>query len=164
MANHMDETISIQSEEESEVELGERNASVRAQLTAERAAGPFTRSGLQAEVDQAQAEAERAFHAAEKAKAQARDRKDEIDEWKTWYNSLPEDEKEAGLAKLQSEIKWRAAELEVLTPEISDLLAAQASALGDLELAQQRLSAFEAGVFDRPVEEDPRLVGLFQSR
>jgi hypothetical protein len=106
---------------------------------------------------QAQREAERAATAAEKAKAQASRRKKEIDEWKAWYNSLPEDEKAVGLVKLQSEIKWRAAELDILTPQISELLAAQAAAVGNLELAQQRLRAFEAGVFERPIDEDPRL-------
>lgn len=156
----MNDTIAIVSETEEVKSLGERLAEVRAQLEAERAAGPFTLSGLQAEVAQAQAEAERTYTAAQSAKAQASRRKDEIDEWKAWYNSLPEDEKEVGMVKLQSEIKWRAAELEVLTPQIRDLLAAQATAVGNLELAQQRLTAFEAGVFERSIEEDPRFLHL----
>lgn len=157
----MDDPISNVSEAEAEVKrLAERIANVQAQLEAERAAGPFTLSGLQAEVAKAREKAERAFAAAEKGKARANKRKDEIDEWKAWYNSLPDDEKVAGLGKLQSEIRWRAAELEILTPQIRDLLAAQATALGNMELAQQRLTAFEVGVYERPVEDDPRLTNL----
>jgi multidrug efflux pump subunit AcrA (membrane-fusion protein) len=156
----MNDTFSGVSETEEVKPLEERLAEVRAQLEAERSAGPFTLSGLQTDVAQAQAEAERAYAAAQRAKAQASKRKDEIDEWKAWYNSRPEDEKEVDMAKLQGEIKWRAAELEVLTPQIRDLLTAQASAAGNLELAQQRLTAFEAGVFEKPIEEDPRFLHL----
>jgi len=156
----MDDTNVTVSDTEDAKPLAERVAEVRAQLEAERAAGPFTLSGLQVELAQAQSEAERAATAAEKAKAQASRRKKEIDEWKAWYNSLLEDEKAIGLVKLQSEIKWRAAELDILTPQISELLAAQATAVGNLELAQQRLRAFEAGVFERPIDEDPRLLHI----
>jgi chromosome segregation ATPase len=161
----MNDTGSFSSETGVDVRsLEERVAELRAQLEAERAAGPFTLGGLKAELAQAQAEVERASAAAEKAKAQARKRKDEIDAWKAWYNGLAEDEQEVGMAKLQSEIKWRAAELETLTPQISDLLATQAQAVGELQLAQQKLIAFEAGVFDRPIEEDPRLVFISKTR
>jgi hypothetical protein len=159
----MSDPILMSSDTEAVKPLAERIAEVRAQLEAERATGPFTLSKLQAELVEAQIEAERAATAAEKAKSQASKRKDEIDEWKAWYNSRPEDEKEVSLVKLQSEIKWRAVELEVLTPQISNLLAAQATAVGNLELAQQRLRAFEAGVFERPIEEDPRLTILQSS-
>ena len=159
----MNDPILMSSDTEAVKPLAERIAEVRAQLEAERAAGPFTLSKLQAELAEAQIEAERAATAAEKAKAQASKRKDEIDEWKAWYNSRPEDEKEVSLVKLQSEIKWRAVDLEVLTPQISNLLAAQATALGNLELAQQRLRAFEVGVFERPLAEDPRLAALQSS-
>lgn len=159
----MNDSILMSSDTEAVRPLAERIAEVRAQLVAERAAGPFTLSGLQAELAQAQNESERAVTAAEKAKTRASKRKDEIDEWKAWYNSLPEDEKAVGLAKLQSEIKWRAAELEALTPQISKLLAAQATAVGDLEMVQQRLRAFEAGVFERPLAEDARLTVLQSS-
>lgn len=156
----MDDTTLIVSDTEEAKPLAERMAEVRAQLETERAAGPFTQSGLQAELAQAQTEVERTATAADRAKTQASKRKKEIDEWKAWYNGLPEDEKAVGLSKLQSEIKWRAGELEALTPQISDLLTAQATAVGNLELAQQRLRAFEAGVFERPLDEDPRLVKL----
>lgn len=142
------------------LDLEKRVELVRSDIVAERAMGVPDREQLQAEHAQALIYANKAITAAEAGKAEAKRRKKEIDDWKDWYNNLPEEEKEVGLAKLQSEIAWRAAELERLTPKITELLINQANAQGALEVAQQRLSAFEAGIYERPVEEDPRLIAV----
>lgn len=141
-------------------EAVKRLKEVRKALERERAGGELTKDNLQMAVTAAQREVETNGAAADRAKRKATQLKREIDEWKSWFANLPADEQETGLVTLQSEIKWRAAELDKLTPQIADLLAVAAHAVSQLELANQQRVAFEAGVFDRPLDEDPRLISL----
>lgn len=135
-------------------------ADVRARLEAERAAGPPDREELQTKLTLAQAEADKAQVALDQTKELAKQRKREIDEWKSWYDQQPEEEKESALAKLLNEVTWRAAELEGLGPKITQAAQALINATAPVEAAKQQLAAFDAGVHLRPLEEDPRLQTL----
>jgi chromosome segregation ATPase len=130
---------------------------LRAQIKAERAEGLPEPPVLRADVARAQAQLEKAQAELSQAKALSRKRKDEIDEWKAWYEKLPDAEKPAGLITLQSEINWRAAELDSNGQRINSLMLAELEAMGAFEKANQKLAAVEAGVHKLPVEKDPRL-------
>lgn len=130
---------------------------VRAQIKAERAQGVPDISVLRAEVAAAQSRLEQVQSELKQAKALSRKRKNEIDEWKAWYKKLPDAEEPAGLVSLQNEIDWRAAELNANGQTINQLMLSEIEAAGTFELAQQKLAAFEAGVYKLPVEKDPRL-------
>ena len=137
-------------------------AGLQKQLEAERVGGPPTRARLQATLEQAEDDLERLEAETEKAKRRSKKRKREIDEWKTWYANQAGIDKTAARAKLDSEITWRAAEINALEARIAQLVADDLAAEGRLEQARHQLAALEAGVYDRPVEEDPRLVSLME--
>ncbi len=137
-------------------------ADMRKQFEAERAGGPPTRAGLQAALEQAEDDIERLEAETEKAKQQSKKRKREIDEWKAWYNNQAGIDKTAARAKLDSEITWRAAEINALEARIAQLVADDLEAEGRVEQARHQMTALEAGVYDRPIKEDPRLVGVLE--
>ncbi len=132
---------------------------IRAQVKAEREQGVPDVSVLQADVSAAEAELAKVQSELEQAKALSRKRKDEIDEWKGWYEKLPHEEKPAGLVNLQNEINWRAAELDANGQKINELMLSEIEATGMFEMAKQKLMVFEAGVHELPIEKDPRLKG-----
>jgi hypothetical protein len=131
--------------------------SLRALIIAEREEGIHDPSVLQAEIDQARFNWEKSQLELSQAKGLSRKRKDEIDEWKAWYDRLSMDEKLAGLERLQNEIKWRAAELDANGKKINDLILAELEARGALEMAKLKLEAFLAGAHKLPIHKDPRL-------
>ena len=132
---------------------------IKAQVKAERKGAPPSLGALQADMSMAQGRVEKVQSELSQAKALSRKRKDEIDEWKGWYEKLPEEEKSAGLVTLNNEIKWRATDLDVNGQKINELMLAEIEAMGALEMANQKLAAFRAGVHKLPVEKDPRLKG-----
>ena len=133
---------------------------IKAQVKAEREQDPPSLESLQAAVSSAQGRLDKVQSELSQAKALSRKRKDEIDEWKGWYAKLPEQEKPAGLTSLNNEINWRAAELDSNGQKINELMMAEIDAMGILEMANQKLAAFEAGVHKLPIEKDPRLKGV----
>jgi predicted nuclease with TOPRIM domain len=133
---------------------------IKAQVKAEHEQEPPSLETLQADVSTAQSRLEKVQSELSQAKALSRKRKDEIDEWKGWYAKLPEEEKPAGLVNLNNEINWRAAELDTNGQKINELMLAEIEATGAVEMANQKLAAFEAGVHKLPVEKDPRLKGV----
>jgi len=130
---------------------------IKAQVKAERKQEPPSLDALRADVSMAQGRLEKVQSELSQAKALSRKRKDEIDEWKGWYAKLPEQEKPAGLASLNNEINWRAAELDSNGQKINELMLTEIEAMGAFEMANQKLAAFEAGVYKLPIEKDPRL-------
>ena len=84
----------------------------------------------------------------------------EIDEWKLWYERLPENGKPLGALKLKIEVDQRAAEIDSVGKQIDQLRLSERQAWGELEHAKQRLAAFQASVYQLPLKEDPRLKGL----
>jgi hypothetical protein len=63
-------------------------------------------------------------------------------------------------ARLDVEIDWRGAEINIVEAKIGELETRKWQSRERLELAEQRLAALEAGVYDRPLAEDPRLLDL----
>jgi hypothetical protein len=131
---------------------------IRALIKAEREEGIHDPFVLQAEIDRARLNWEKAQSELSQSKGLSRKRKDEIDEWKAWYEKLSLDEKPAGLERLQSEIKWRAAELDANGRKINDLILAEMESREALEMAKLKLEAFHAGVHKLPLNKDPRLI------
>lgn len=93
-------------------------------------------------------------------KAKAKQFKREVDDWKQWFHTLPGINRAVQLAKLQSEIQWRSAAIAAAEAQISTLSQAQLAAQDTLERARQQLAALDAGVFERPLSEDPRLLAV----
>lgn len=133
---------------------------LRDQLEKERAEGPLAAEALKAAIQDAQAQVDRIQAEINEAKSLAKKRKREIDEWKLWYQGLPGIDKTAEWAKLKNEIDWRGAEINTLQEQISILETKKWTATGVLETARIRLAAFEEGVYDRPLDDDLRLVAL----
>lgn len=133
---------------------------MRAQLQAEREAGLPSESQLRAALDAAQAEISRLADAIASAKAQAKRRKTEVDEWKQWYYNQPGLDKTTELDKLNGEIAWRAAAIDTLQNQIAGLDVAYLNALNMAETLKHQLAALEAGAHLMPVEQDPRLLSL----
>lgn len=133
---------------------------IRVRIKAERAEAIHDPSIIQAEIERVRLNWEKVQSELDQAKGLSRKRKDEIDEWKTWYEKLPLAEKETGLARLQNEIKWRAAELEDNGKRINELIPQEFEARGVFEMAKLKLDAFNAGVHQLPEDKDPRLKGV----
>lgn len=132
---------------------------IKIQVREERKQSRLDPAALKADVTTAKRQFEKVSSEMDQAKALSRKRKDEIDEWKAWYEKLPAEEKLAGLVTLNNEIDWRAAELDVNGQKINELMMSEIEAEGALEMATQKLEAFKAGAYKLPVEKDPRLKG-----
>jgi hypothetical protein len=137
-------------------------AELRTQISVERTRVVPDPLVLQAEIASARSQLERVQSELGQAKALSTKRKNEIDEWKGWYEKLPDAEKPTGLVSLQNEINWRAAELDSNAQRINGLMLAEIEAMGALEMANQKLAAVEAGVHTLPIEKDPRLKGALR--
>jgi chromosome segregation ATPase len=137
---------------------------VQAQIEAERREGPPNVAELQATIQAIKDEIEHIQARIEKAKAQAKKRKREIDDWKQWYHTLPGVDRSEEQAKLAAEINWRGAEITARQDEIGVLESQKWAAKERWEKAKQRLSAVEEGVYDRPIEQDPRLLSVQAAR
>jgi hypothetical protein len=133
---------------------------LREHIERERASPPQSAEELQAGVRQAQEAVEGIQRRIDAAKAEARALKDEIDELERRHAELPEAARIVEWPRLVGEKVRRLAEVGVREGLIASLEGEKLAAAGALEAARQRLAAFEAGVYDRPVEEDPRLVSL----
>ena len=132
----------------------------RVRLESERAQGPPQLEQIQSKLAQLDTQAQYISQQIQKAKALSKKRKKEIDEWKLWYNGLGETDKSAELAQLNQEIDWRAAEIAKAEAKIADLSAQLLAQEGEEVALKQQLQALEAGVYDKPLEEDPRLVSV----
>ena len=141
-------------------ELRKMHKETSKRLRGERGDGVPVRSVLQAAIEKHQNRLLQLETHVQRDKDLAKRRKQEIDEWKTWYRALPEAEQPTGLEKLHGEIAWRSAELAELTAEISAGVVELSTITGELALAQHRLAAFDAGHHRLPLEEDSRLVHL----
>ena len=132
---------------------------IKVQVKEERKQSRISPASLRADVAAAKRQFAKVSSELKQAKALSRKRKDEIDEWKGWYEKLPADEKPAGLITLNNEINWRAAELDSNGQKINELMMSEIEAEGALEMAAQKLEAFKAGAHKLPIEKDPRLKG-----
>ena len=139
-------------------------ADMKAQIEAEWAKiqalkeqGADVEAALRAEANARWEETEEIEIQIEGAKDQASSRKDEISEWKLWYNGLAEIDKTESMKKLEFEVGWRSKDIGEIEKKIVELQKSLLAAKGRLETARQMLAAFEAGVYEGSMVEDPRL-------
>lgn len=131
---------------------------VRVRLLEERQGGKPNKSQLNDKIAAKQGEIENIQSQIDKAKEQAKKRKREIDDWKQWFHSLPGTDRTEEQAKLDVEIGWRGTEIKDRQDEIGILETKKWAIKGELEALKQQLLALEEGVYDRPIEEDPRFI------
>jgi predicted RNase H-like nuclease (RuvC/YqgF family) len=131
---------------------------VRFQLLEERKSGKPNKDELNDKISAKEGEIEENQSKIDKAKEQAKNRKREIDHWKQWFHSLPGTDRTEEQAKLDIEINWRGKEINAWQEEIGNLETKKWAIRHELEALKQQLLALEDGVYDRPIEEDPRLI------
>jgi hypothetical protein len=129
-------------------------------LKSERSLGHSDPVAIQADISNAQIHLEKVQLELRQAKDHSSKRKDEIDEWKVWYDRLPEEHKPSGLVNLQNEIAWRAGELDTNADKIDRLILEEIHATGAMESAKHRLSAHADGAHKLPIDKDPRMKAI----
>lgn len=132
------------------------------QLRAEHRGGAPTAEEIERQISDAEDAVTRLKTEIDAAKALSTKRKQEIDEWKLWYNGLAKIDKSAEWAKLEAEIAWRAAEINDLHLSVGTLYEQHLAAKTRLEMAHQRQAAFASGALAKPLAEDPRYVQLMR--
>jgi len=131
-------------------------AAISVMLETEREAALPTAAHIEAAIHNAQA-AEASLRAEiDQAKRQARTRKQEIAELKQWYAALPQADQLSELDRLHRDIAWRGAEINTLQAQIGALETRKLAVTVRLETATAQREAHRAGVYTRPLEEDPR--------
>lgn len=100
----------------------------------------------------------------ESAKDRCRMRNREIDNWKSWLNSIAKIDKSEEIVKVDVEIKWRVSEISRQESLISSLEAKKMALMLDLMLSEMNLKAIEEGALNHPLDEDPRLLSLIAER
>ena len=89
--------------------------------------------------------------------------KQEIKEWKSWYNGSPKIDKSEEWAKMDAEVQWRSIEIQSSQVVINGLYESLYPAKTELEVARHRLIAHTQGCLERPLREDPRYLGILQA-
>jgi hypothetical protein len=131
---------------------------VRLQIEAERANPPASAEAIKADILMAEKQVEKVQKKINKQKQECKKRKREIDEWKRGYHSIANIDKSHELEKLNVEISWRSQIISQGEACISQLEVEKLTAITNLEKAKIQLIAFANGVYDNPIESDPRLI------
>lgn len=139
-------------------QLRQRIEEIKLRLSAERQLGKPDKNKIQQQIHSKQSELDEIQSKINKAKSQAKKRKREISDWKQWFHTLAETDRSTELAKLTFEIDWRGVEINVRQDEIAVLEGQKWAVTGELESLKHQIFALEQGVYDRPVEDDPRLI------
>lgn len=131
---------------------------LRKQVKAEAAAPPDPEQArthlvvLEAQVEQSEREVAA-------AKAAAKQRKREIDEWKLWYSARSAtDDAERAHRRLDREIAWRATEIAEVEQQIGELEARRWAAQGERELIESTLASRPHIAPGTKVNDDQRIV------
>ena len=131
---------------------------VRLQIEAERANPPASAEAIKADILKAEKQVEKVQKKINKEKQECKKRKREIDEWKRGYQSIANIDKSHEREKLNVEISWRSQIISQGEANIGQLEAEKLIAITNLEKAKIQLVAFANGVYDNPIESDPRLI------
>ncbi len=140
--------------------LKQQLAELLSRCEAERAEGVPDLAQLELKLSRAPKKVEKIQTKIRKAKRQAKQRKQEIAEWKLWCEGIGSMDKSEERAKLELEIQWRSVEIAAQETKISQLETEKLAALGDVERHAEQIEAVKAGIYDLPLEEDPRLLEL----
>ncbi|MEM9245635.1 MAG: hypothetical protein AAGA67_07850 [Cyanobacteria bacterium P01_F01_bin.153] len=115
---------------------------------------------MEAKLTKADRKAEKLATKVTKTKQQSKQRKAEIAEWKLWYDGIGKLDKAEEHTKLLAETRWRSEAIATLESKIIQLEAEQLEALTTVEQIEEKIEAVKAGVYELPVNEDPRVVEL----
>ena len=130
------------------------------QLRAMRKGSPPTRSEIEQSVQKWERECAGLKTEIKETETFAKQRKREIDEWKQWYNGVAKIDKSEEWAKLEAEIAWRGQQINDAQQKIDQLYEKHLAAQTQLEMARHWLIAYDHGILDKPLQEDPRYVAL----
>lgn len=130
------------------------------QLKAGRKGSPPTRAELEQGAQTWERECAGLKAEIKETEAFAKRRKREIDEWKQWYNGVAKIDKSEEWAKLKAEIAWRAQQINDAQQKIDRLYEKYLAAQTQLEIARHWLIAYDHGILDKPLKEDPRFLTL----
>ncbi len=136
---------------------GRRMHKLKARLKAERSRGAPAKADLEASAAAAEKELERIAGATSQAKARIKKRKRELSDWKQWYANLTDIDKSTEKSTLDREVAWRAREIQDLQTRLGTLEGENLNTMGRLEQTRIQMEALQAGAYDRPLDEDPRL-------
>ena len=140
--------------------LKQQLVALRSRLELERAEGIPDLAILEGKLTKAHRQADKVETKITKAKQQAKQRKSEIAEWKLWYDGVGKLDKAEEHTKLMAEIRWRSEAIATLESKIIQLESDQLAALTTVEQLEEKIEAVKAGVYELPVDEDPRVVEL----
>ncbi len=131
---------------------------LKLQIEAERSNLPPSADVIETDILKLQMSLEKVQTKIDKEKQKCKKRKQEVDEWKSWYSSIAQIDKSEAREKLDLEIKWRSQAISKCEAKISQLQAEELVEMGNLEKKRIQLEAFTNGVYDLPIESDPRLI------
>jgi hypothetical protein len=151
-------THSVQEAQSNVVSATRLLAEVRSQIEAERVNPPASEEAIKTDILKAEMQVEKVQKKIDKEKQECKKRKTEIDEWKRWYHSIATLDKAQELDKLNVEIDWRGQSISEGESRISQFEAEKLVAIMELEKVKIQLAAFVNGVYDQPIELDPRLL------
>jgi len=144
--------------------LDNRIRDLRSRIEAERVRGKPALAELQGTVARGEEQVNQIAASVEQAKEQIKSRKRELNQWKMWYTNLPGIDKSDAKTTLDREVGWRAREIQTLQTRIGSLEAERLAAMGLAEQARIQIEALQAGAYDRPLEDDPRLAHIRDER
>ena len=98
------------------------------------------------------------------AKAQSKKRKQEIDEWKLWYNGLAHINKTKELKQLNAEIRWRAKDIAAKEKEISKLYKELIIAEGVEEQIKVQIEAVRNFDFKGKIDDEIQVKTLLREK
>lgn len=128
------------------------------ELEAERSNLPDSVDVIQVSIAEAELNLEKVQAKINKEKGKSKQRKQEISEWKRWYEAIAQINKTKEWETLTQEITWRSQIISDCEVKISQLEAKKLMLMGDLEKKRIQLAAFVNGVYELPIDQDPRLI------
>lgn len=93
-------------------------------------------------------------------KKKSKNHKTAISQWEQWYESLADEDKDAGREKLMSEINRRAAGIKKIEWKIGKTLPIEYKIKDKIDILNYKLKIFEQDKFEGSVDKDPRLLDI----
>ena len=136
--------------------LTRRLSELRIELEAERANVPASSDAIQSRIVEAERHLDQLQKQINQARSKSKQHKQEIEEWKQWYGAIAPINKTQAWATLNMEISWRSQEICTCKATISKLETEKLATMSRVEKMHSQWAAFTNGLYDRPLEEDPR--------
>jgi chromosome segregation ATPase len=137
---------------------------VKNQIRSERANVPRNRGVLERRHQKAVARLERIQNKIDLRKETARKLKDNIKRMKSRHEKLPEDQKAENWVKLSRRAKRLGEEIIDCENVITSLELRKHAAEQAISMAEVSMTAFDRGLHEKPIREDPRLKEVLKER